>query len=113
MKTMVICFKSKASLNTMQRQSDGNYENRLLHHSRRFHRCCGVKGRLLKGVCERNPALASHREVMDGTTGGYKRGCSMLNCRQWYRWSSSGLSNNHPILPRIWDLGLPEPSFHR
>ncbi|GFW94887.1 hypothetical protein TNCV_3397671 [Trichonephila clavipes] len=69
---MVICFRSKARF-IMRCQSDGNHDDWLRHHYRRFHRCCGVKGRRLKSRCDRNPASAKHREMVVGFCEGDTR----------------------------------------
>ncbi|GFT37912.1 RNase H domain-containing protein [Trichonephila clavipes] len=53
----------------MRCHSDGDHDDWLPHPSRRFHQCCGVKGRRLKGNCEPDPASAKRREMVEGTTG--------------------------------------------
>ncbi|GFW91155.1 hypothetical protein TNCV_1808761 [Trichonephila clavipes] len=62
--------KQDSSFSTMRCQSDGNHDDWLRHHSKRFHRCCGIKGRRLKGHCERNPASATRTVMVEDTTGG-------------------------------------------
>ncbi|GFT51180.1 RNase H domain-containing protein [Trichonephila clavipes] len=49
----------------MRCHSDGDHDDWLPHHSRRFHQCCGVKGRRLKGNCEPDPTSAKRREMVE------------------------------------------------